>query len=141
MSFGPSSGLDALSVYVETDIDVIGAWGKNIPQKAVERRIWGSYIPSSHMVVANTTSLFIKGYQIMKDLYPSLSIFSDIAFAFGGGINNTEGGNGFIGSLGARIDFNIFSMFSLYGEVGYVYKDLYDSANGLRYALGAKVRI
>ena len=141
MSFGPSSGLDALSVYVETDFDVIGAWGRNIPQRAVERRIWGSHIPSSHMVVANTTSLFIKGYQIMKDLYPSLSIFSDIAFAFGGGINNTEGGNGFIGSVGARIDFNIFSMFSLYGEVGYVYKDLYDSANGLRYALGAKVRI
>ena len=141
MSFGPSSGLDALSVYVETDFDVIGVWGKNIPQKAVERRIWGSYIPSSHMVVANTTSLFIKGYQIMKDLYPSLSIFSDIAFAFGGGINNTEGGNGFIGSVGARIDFNIFSMFSLYGEVGYVYKDLYDRTPGLRYALGAKVRI
>ena len=141
MSFGPSSGLDALSVYVETDFVVIGAWGNSIPQRAVERRIWGSYIPSSHMVVANTTSIFIKGYQIMKDLYPSLSIFSDIAFAFGGGINGEKGGNGFIGSVGARIDFNIFSMFSLYGEVGYVYKDLYDSANGLRYALGAKVRI
>ena len=141
MSFGPSSGLDALSVYVETDFDVIGAWGRNIPQRAVERRIWGSYIPSSHVIVANTTSLFIKGYQIMKDLYPSISIFSDIAFAFGGGINGEKGGNGFIGSLGARIDFNIFSMFSLYGEVGYVYKDLYDRNPGLRYALGAKVRI
>ena len=141
MSFGPSSGLDALSDYVETDFDVIGAWGKNIPQRAVERRIWGSHIPSSHVIVANTTSLFIKGYQIFKDLYPSLSIFSDIAFAFGGGINGTEGGNGFIGSVGARIDFNIFSMFSLYGEVGYVYKDLYDRTPGLRYALGAKVRI
>ena len=141
MSFGPSSGLDALSVYVETDFDVIGAWGRNIPQRAVERRIWGSHIPSSHVIVANTTSLFIKGYQIFKDLYPSLSIFSDIAFAFGGGINGEKGGNGFIGSVGARIDFNLFSMFSLYGEVGYVYKDLYDSANGLRYALGAKVRI
>ena len=141
MSFGPSSGLDALSVYLETDFDVIGAWGRNIPQRAVERRIWGSHIPSSHMVVANTTSLFIKGYQIMKDLYPSISIFSDVAFAFGGGINGEKGGNGFIGSVGARIDFNIFSMFSLYGEVGYVYKDLYDRNPGLRYALGAKVRI
>ena len=141
MSFGPSRGLDALSVYTETDFDVIGAWGKNIPQRAVERRIWGSYIPSSHVIVANTTSLFIKGYQIMKDLYPSISIFSDIAFAFGGGINGEKGGNGFIGSLGARIDFNIFSMFSLYGEVGYVYKDLYDYNPGIRYALGAKVRI
>ena len=141
MSFGPSSGLDALSVYVETDFDVIGAWGNSIPQRAVERRIWGSYIPSSHMVVANTTSLFIKGYQVFKDLYPSLSIFSDIAFAFGGGINGEKGGNGFIGSVGARIDFNIFSMFSLYGEVGYVYKDLYDRNPGLHYALGAKVRI
>ncbi len=141
MSFGPSRGLDALSVYTETDFGVIGAWGKNIPQRAVERRIWGSYIPSSHVIVANTTSLFIKGYQIMKDLYPSISIFSDIAFAFGGGINGEKGGNGFIGSLGARIDFNIFSMFSLYGEVGYVYKDLYDYNPGIRYALGAKVRI
>lgn len=141
MSFGPSSGLDALSVYVETDFDVIGAWGRNIPQRAVERRIWGSHIPSSHMVVANTTSLFIKGYQIFKDLYPSLSFFSDIAFAFGGGINGEKGGNGFIGSVGARIDFNIFSMFSLYGEVGYVYKDLYDRNPGIHYALGAKVRI
>lgn len=141
MSFGPSSGLDALSVYVETDFDVIGAWGRNIPQRAIERRIWGSHIPSSHVIVANTTSLFIKGYQIMKDLYPSVSIFSDIAFAFGGGINGEKGGNGFIGSVGARIDFNIFSMFSLYGEVGYVYKDLYDRTPDLRYALGAKVRI
>ena len=64
-----------------------------------------------------------------------------MAFAFGGGITGAEGGTGFIGSLGARIDFNIFSMFSLYGEIGYVYKDLYDYNPGLRYALGAKVRI
>ena len=40
-----------------------------------------------------------------------------------------------------RIDFNIFSMFSLYGEVGYVYKDLYNRNPGLRYSLGAKVRV
>ena len=141
MSFGPSRGLDALSIYVETEFDFVGAWGKNIPQMAVERRIWGSFVPSSHMIATNTTALVIKGYQIYKDLYPSVSVFSDMAFAFGGGINGAEGGTGFIGSLGARIDFNIFSMFSLYGEIGYVYKDLYDYNPGLRYALGAKVRI
>ena len=141
MSFGPTTGLDALSVYIETEFDAIGAWGNDIPQYAVERRVWNTDVPSSHIIVANTTSLVINGFQIKKDLYPSITIFNDIAFGFGGGINGTEGGNGFVGSVGARLDFNIFSMFSLYGEVGFVYKDLYNRNPGLRYALGAKVRV
>ena len=141
MSFGPTNGLDALAMYAETDFSVLGTIGNNIPQLAVEKRVWGTDVPSSHVIVSNKTTLVINGYQFMKDLYPSLSIFSDIAFAFGGGINGVEGGNGFVGSLGARFDFNIFSMFSLYGEIGYVYKDLYDRNPGFRYSLGAKVRI
>ena len=141
MSFGPTNGLDALAMYAETDFSVLGTIGNNIPQLAVEKRVWGTDVPSSHVVVSNKTTLVINGYQFMKDLYPSLSIFSDIAFAFGGGINGGEGGNGFVGSLGTRFDFNIFSMFSLYGEIGYVYKDLYDRNPGFRYSLGAKVRI
>ena len=141
MSFGPTNGLDALAMYAETDFGVLGTIGNNIPQLAVEKRVWGTDVPSSHVIVSNKTTLVINGYQFMKDLYPSLSIFSDMAFAFGGGINGGEGGNGFVGSLGARFDFNIFSMFSLYGEIGYVYKDLYDRNPGFRYSLGAKVRI
>ena len=141
MSFGPTSGLDALAMYAETDFSVLGTIGNNIPQLAVDKRVWGTDVPSSHVIVSNKTTLVINGYQFMKDLYPSLSIFSDMAFAFGGGINGGEGGNGFVGSLGARFDFNIFSMFSLYGEIGYVYKDLYDRNPGFRYSLGAKVRI
>ena len=77
----------------------------------------------------------------MNDLYPSITLFSDMSVSFFGGINGSEGGNSFVGSIGARIDFNIFSMFSLYGEVGYVYKDLYNRNPGLRYSLGAKVRV
>lgn len=141
MSFGPTTGLDALSVYIETEFDAIGAWGNDIPQYAVERRVWNTDVPSSHIIVSNTTSLVINGFQIKKDLYPSITIFNDIAFGFGGGINGSDGGNGFVGSIGARLDFNIFSMFSLYGEVGFVYKDLYNRNPGLRYALGAKVRV
>ena len=141
MSFGPTNGLDALAMYAETDFSVLGTIGNNIPQLAVDKRVWGTDVPSSHVIVSNKTTLVINGYQFMKDLYPSLSIFSDMAFAFGGGINGVEGGNGFVGSLGARFDFNIFSMFSLYGEIGYVYKDLYDRNPGFRYSLGAKVRI
>ena len=141
MSFGPTNGLDALAMYAETDFSVLGTIGNNIPQLAVEKRVWGTDVPSSHVIVSNKTTLVINGYQFMKDLYPSLSIFSDMAFAFGGGINGGEGGNGFVGSLGARFDFNVFSMFSLYGEIGYVYKDLYDRNPGFRYSLGTKVRI
>ena len=141
MSFGPTSGLDALAMYAETDFSVLGTIGNNIPQLAVDKRVWGTDVPSSHVIVSNKTTLVINGYQFMKDLYPSLSIFSDMAFAFGGGINGGEGGNVFVGSLGARFDFNVFSMFSIYGEIGYVYKDLYDRNPGFRYSLGAKVRI
>ena len=141
MSFGPTNGLDALAMYAETDFSVLGTIGNNIPQLAVEKRVWGTDVPSSHVIVSNKTTLVINGYQFMKDLYPSLSIFSDMAFVFGGGINGGEGGNGFVGSLGARFDFNVFSMFSLYGEIGYVYKDLYDRNPGFRYSLGTKVRI
>ena len=141
MSFGPTNGLDALAMYAETDFSVLGTIGNNIPQLAVDKRVWGTDVPSSHVIVSNKTTLVINGYQFMKDLYPSLSIFSDMAFAFGGGINGGEGGNVFVGSLGARFDFNVFSMFSIYGEIGYVYKDLYDRNPGFRYSLGAKVRI
>ena len=141
MSFGPTSGLDALAMYAETDFSVLGTIGNNIPQLAVDKRVWGTDVPSSHVIVSNKTTLVINGYQFMKDLYPSLSIFSDMAFAFGGGINGGEGGNVFVGSLGARFDFNVFSMFSIYGEIGYVYKDLCDINPGFRYSLGAKVRI
>ena len=141
MSFGPTNGLDALAIYAETDFSVLGTIGNNIPQLAVDKRVWGTDVPSSHVIVSNKTTLVINGYQFMKDLYPSLSIFSDMAFVFGGGINGGEGGNGFVGSLGARFDFNVFSMFSIYGEIGYVYKDLYDRNPGFRYSLGAKVRI
>lgn len=141
MSFGPSQGLDALSVFVETDFDIISAWGKNIPQLAVEKRLWNITPASSRFIASNRTDLVIKGFQIMKDLYPSITLFSDMSVSFFGGINGSEGGNSFVGSIGARIDFNIFSMFSLYGEVGYVYKDLYNRNPGLRYSLGAKVRV
>lgn len=141
MSFGPSEGLDAFSVIFQTEFDSAFAFGKNIPLYSVERKVWGIDSASDHMVIANTTSLTIKLFQFRKDLYPTLTLLSDMSLSFGGGINGRESGVNFIGAIGAKLDMNIYSMFSIYGEVGYVYKDLDNRNPGLRYAFGAKVRI
>lgn len=139
MSFGPSSGLDFFSLFVETNFTLKGAWGKDVPQYTVERRVWGTNAYASSMMVANTTKVVLKAIQIMEDFYPSLTLFSDAAFSFGGGLNGSKADMGLVGSIGTRLDMNFFSLFSAYGEIGYVYKDLYDRNPGLRYALGIKV--
>lgn len=141
MSFGPSRGLDALSVYVESEIDFRGAFGGDIPQLSIERAVWGSESYPSSMVLGNRTELVVKGYQITEDLYPSLILFSDVAFSFGGGINGSKVSGGITGSIGGRVEMNFFSIVKAYGEAGYVYKDLYDRNPGFRYALGVKVSV
>ena len=93
------------------------------------------------MVLGNRTELVVKGYQIIEYLYPSLILFSDVAFSFGGGINGSKVPGGITGSIGGRVEMNFFSIVKAYGEAGYVYKDLYDRNPGFRYALGVKVSV
>ena len=140
MSFGPSKGLDALSSYIETEFDARAIFGSGVPMYAMERKVWGTNVPSSSFLLANTTKLVLKGYQIEEDLYPVLTVFSDIALTFGS-VNGIENEFGVVGSVGGRLEMNVYHMFSIYAEGGFVYKDLYDRNPGLRYALGVKVSV
>ena len=142
--FSLSTSSDVLKMFtlvLETEFDARFITGKGIPQYALERSVWGSHTAGSSFLVGNTTSLVFRGPQIFEDLYPSLSLTSDAAYAFGPVANGEGNTSSFSGSLSLRLEADLFDTLYLYAECGLVYASVYEKDKGFRYSFGVRLGI
>lgn len=131
--------LDMFSLNFETEFHLRGVWGKYIPQYALEYDMWNTHIANTEYLLANKTKLMLLGPQILEDVYPLVSLFSDIALSFGR-VANTNFTNCLLsGSIGLEATLNIFDTFYLYASAGYVYSSSYAHDKGFKWSIGAKL--
>ena len=142
--FSLSTSSDVLKMFtlvLDTEFDVRFITGKAIPQYALERSVWGSHSANSMFLAGNTTSLVFRGPQILEDLYPSLSLTSDIAYAFGAVANGDGSINQFSGSISLKAEADLFDTLYLYAECGFVYASVYEKDKGFRYSFGVRLGV
>ncbi len=134
-----SEVLDMFSLNFETELHLRGVWGKYIPQYALEYDMWNTHIANTEYLIANKTKLVLLGPQILEDVYPLFTIFSDIAFSFGR-VANTSFTNALLnGSIGLEATFNLFDTLYFYASAGYVYSSSYVYDKGFKWSIGAKL--
>ncbi len=136
-----SNVLKMFTLVVETEFDARFITGKAIPQYALERSVWGSHTANSSFLVGNTTSLVFRGPQIFEDLYPTVSVVSDTAYAFGAVANGEGNISAFSGSLSLSLEADLFDTLYLYAECGLVYASVYEKDKGFRYSFGVRLGI
>lgn len=134
-----SEVLDMFSINFETEFHLRGVWGKYIPQYALEYDMWNTHISNTEYLIANKTKLMLLGPQILEDVYPLVSLFSDIAFSFGRVANTSFTNCSLSGSIGLEATFNIFDTLYLYASAGYVYSSSYVYDKGFKWSIGAKL--
>lgn len=142
--FSLSSSSDVLKMFtlvVETQFDARFITGKGIPQYALERSVWGSHNANSMFLLGNTTSLVFRGPQILEDLYPTISLRSDMSYASGPVANGEGDISAFSGSVSLRADVDLFDTLYLYAECGVVYASVYEKDKGFRYSFGVRLGI
>lgn len=134
-----SEVLDMFSLNFETELHLRGVWGKYIPQYALEYDMWNTHIANTEYLIANKTKLVLLGPQILEDVYPLFTIFSDIALSFGR-VANTSFTNALLnGSIGLEATFNLFDTLYFYASAGYVYSSSYVYDKGFKWSIGAKL--
>ncbi len=141
-SLGESSDvLRMFTLVLDTQFGMRFVTGKGIPQYALEKSLWGSHNAHTMFLVSNTTKLVFSGPQLMEDVYPTVSLLSDIAYSFGPVANSEGTMNCFSGSISLRAEADLFDTLYLYAECGWVYASVYTRDLGFRYSLGVRLGI
>lgn len=142
--FSLSSSGDVLRMFTltaETEVELRYVYGTSIPQYALERSVWGSHNANTLFLIANTTTLTLKGPQVLEDLYPAFSLTSDISYSAGPVANGKGSMNSFVGSLSLRAEVDFFDTLYVYAECGWVYASIYEKDKGFRYSFGVRLGI
>ncbi len=133
--------LKMFTLTAQTEFNLRFVCGKGIPQYALERSVWGSHNANTLFSVANTTSLTLRGPQLTEDIYPSLSLVSDVSLSLGPVANGKGSMTCLAGSISLRAEADIFDTLYLYAECGWVYASIYEKDRGFRYSFGVRLGI
>ncbi len=133
--------LKMFTLTAETEFNARFVYGKGIPQYALERSVWGSHNANTLFNVANTTSLTLRGPQLTEDIYPSISLVSDMSLALGPVANGKGRLACFAGSISLRAEADIYDTLYLYAECGWVYASIFEKDRGFRYSFGVRLGI
>lgn len=142
--FSLSASSDVLKMFtlvLETDFDMRYAYGRYVPQYALERDNWGYHNPNTSFLLGNKTSLTFRGPQIREDVYPVIKLLSDISLSTGSVVNGEGSMTTFNGSVSLRGEINLFDALVLYGEAGYVYSSIFKNDKGFKYSFGVRLAV
>lgn len=142
--FALSTAKDVLKMFslvLESQFDVRFIAGKGMPQYALERNMWGSHTANSMFLMGNTTKLVFRGPQILEDVYPTIMLTSDIAYACGPVANGNGSIRCFSGSVSLRGEADLFDTLYIYAECGWVYASVYEKDKGFRYSFGVRIGV
>ena len=131
--------LTMFSLGVKSELNFRALMGEGIPQYALEREKSLYHAPNTLYQVANKTTLTFKGPQIKEDIYPIISLLSDIAYSFGNVANGEGSLSHFDGSISLQGELNLFDTLYVYVLASYVYSSYYQPDEGFTYSLGLRL--
>ena len=104
--------------------------GNKVPYYAVDNNIYGAVMPNMELLFSNRTYMEMTGPQIcVEDMYPAVSLFHDFAVSSGRTLNSLSDNKScqIAASLGFNAKFIIYDIFTLFYEVGFIYKEPFNN--------------